>query len=295
MRDMAGRPEASRSRWLGPGFDAPARRIVSLVPSLTEAVFALGAGEALAGRTAFCVEPRGAVDRVDVVGGTKDPDVKRVLALAPDVVLANREENTRERVSAIAREVPVLVTDPRSPEDVPELWRELGAVCGRGERAEREARKVEAELGRVRPERSERRPGFVYWVWRDPWLAAGRDTYISRLLVAAGWRNAVPERRARYPKLSPADAAALAPAAMLFSSEPYAFSLPRDLGAFGGDWSLAGEVWTGPEGALSVAVDGRAFGWYPLRTAEGLGRAATLRGVLRSRPPGTRGRRGPHA
>lgn len=293
MRGMARPSQAPRSRWMGPAFQPPARRIVSLVPSLTEAVFALGAGQALAGRTAFCVEPRGSVERVEAVGGTKDPDVERVLAVAPDLVLANREENTRERVSAIAREVPVLVTDPRSPEDVPQLWRELGAACGCAERAEREARQVEGELERARPEPGKRRPGFVYWVWRDPWLAAGPDTYISRLLVAAGWRNAVPERRARYPKLLPAEAAALMPAAMLFSSEPYAFSLPRDLDAFGAGWSRAGGAWLGPGGLLSVALDGRAFGWYPVRTAEGLRRAATLRAELERLGPAARTPPGP--
>ena len=78
--------------------------IVSLVPSLTELVFALGAGERLAGRTRFCTEPAGAVEAVPIVGGTKNPRVDRITGLRPSLVLANKEENRREDIEALRRE-----------------------------------------------------------------------------------------------------------------------------------------------------------------------------------------------
>jgi len=267
----------STSTWLGPPFRAPARRLVSLVPSLTHAVFELGAGSLLVGRTRYCVRPAEGVAAVEAVGGTKDPDVGRVLTLAPDLVLANREENTRRRVERIAERAPVLLTDPRSPRDVPALWRELGAVCERLEAGERLTAGVEAELARAFGAEARRAPRFVYWVWRDPWMAAGRDTYISQLLETVGFGNVAPEDRGRYPKVGPAEISALKAEVLLFPSEPYEFELPRDLEPFRGPVALAGGRWRLAGGITAVGVDGQLFSWYPSLTAEGLRTARRLR------------------
>lgn len=270
--------QPSRSTWLGPRFRSPARRVVSLVPSLTLALFDLGAGHLLVGRTVFCVEPRSKVETIPAVGGTKNVQVEQVLTLRPDVVLANREENTRERVEAIARAAPVWLTDPHGPSDVPALWREMGAIVGRAEEAERSARPVEELLRNVREAGAG--PTFIYWVWRDPWMAAGRDTYISRVLEVGGWRNAVPEEAGRYPKLTPQEALSLGPEAMLFASEPYAFALPGDADAFGQDTVPDGEGWRLDDGVLALAVDGQIFGWYPSHTVAALRRAGDLRKLV---------------
>ncbi len=265
-----------RSVWLGPVADLPAGRVVSLVPSLTDSVFMLGAGSTMIGRTEYCVRPRGEVERVSVVGGTKNPDVSRVLELRPDVVLANREENTRRRVERIAERVPVLVTDPRGPCDVPALWRDLGDVTGAVGEAGRLAAAVEDRLARG-PD-GDARPSFTYWIWRDPWMAAGHGTYISELLETAGWRNALPHGAIRYPKLTPDEALALAPDALLFSSEPFEFRLPHDLEPFGGRWHAQhGDVWRRDAAPAALAVDGERLSWYPSLTLEGLEYAGELR------------------
>lgn len=267
---------SSSSTWLGPDFLGPARRVVSLVPSLTHAVFELGAGDAVVGRTDFCVLPGNDVEHIDAVGGTKNPEVDRVIELAPDLVLASREENTRRRIERIAERVPVLVAAPRGPGDAPPLWRELGLAVGRGGAGDVLAREVELELARCATSVVEDGPSFVYWIWRDPWMAAGRDTYISRLLTVAGWRNAVPGEATRYPKIEPAEALELEPDVLLFPSEPYDFDVPRDLGAFceapapdNGAWILDGST-------VALAVDGRRLSWYPSLTAAGLRLAREL-------------------
>ena len=91
------------------------RRIVSLVPSLTELVWWLGAGDLLVGRTRFCTEPAGAVESVPAMGGTKNPDLERIVAARPDLVIANKEENRRDDVVALqAAGLVVHVTDPNS-------------------------------------------------------------------------------------------------------------------------------------------------------------------------------------
>jgi iron complex transport system substrate-binding protein len=268
----------TKSRWLGPPFHGPARRLVSLVPSLTHAVFELGAGPLLVGRTEFCVRPPEAAGTVEAVGGTKNPDVDRVIALGPDLVLANREENTRRRIERIATRVPVLLTDPASPADVPALWRELGAVCGRDGEAEPRAREVEEELKRKARPPIPASPRFVYWIWRDPWMAAGHDTYVSRLLTAAGWTNALPSRCRRYPRIDPAEAASRAGTTLLFASEPFPFRIPRDLDAFpGGAIEDGPGRWRLQGGTVALAVDGQVLSWYPSLTVEGLRLAAALR------------------
>jgi ABC-type Fe3+-hydroxamate transport system substrate-binding protein len=264
------------SSWLGPAFRGPAQRVVSLVPSLTDAVFELGVGEQLVGRTRFCVRPVGGVDAVEVVGGTKDPDVERIRELAPDLVLANREENTRARMERIAESTPVLLTDPTGPREVPALWRELGEACGCEEEAAKRGLDVERLLGET-PQSGAHALSFVYWIWRDPWMAAGRDTYISELLVAAGWRNALSAELRRYPKLDPKQALALRPDAMLFSSEPFDFALPRDLDVFPRGTRASDGTWRLPNGARALSVDGQLLSWYPSLTAGGLRYAAALR------------------
>jgi iron complex transport system substrate-binding protein len=267
--------ETTRSRWLGPPFRGPAERLVSLVPSLTHAVFDLGAGKIVAGRTDFCVKPAKEAERVPAVGGTKNPDVEKIFALEPDAVLANREENTRPRIERLAERV---LTDPGSPLDIPVLWRELGTVCGRAPEAERRARELEAEIGRIEagtPRSSS--PRFVYWIWRDPWMAAGPDTYVSRLLTMAGWVNTVPPGSARYPRVDPADAAR-ANTTLLFATEPYPFELPRDLDAFpGASVEESGGRWRLEPGTTALTVDGQVMSWYPSLTLEGLRGATHLR------------------
>jgi len=226
------------------------------VPSLTDAAFALGVGDRVVGRTEFCVRPRGDVERVEQVGGTKNPDVEHVRALAPDVILANREENTKHRVEALAEDFPVWLTDPRGPDDVPDLWRELGHITARD--GDAFARACEEELAAARAAAPERRPTFLYYVWKGPWIVAGHDTYISALLEAAGWRNALPAEKTRFPRLGSEDIAVLGCDLHMLSSEPYAFKIAE------------------APAQPARLVDGEVLSWYPSLTVEGLRYARKL-------------------
>jgi iron complex transport system substrate-binding protein len=269
-----------RSTWIGRRLAAPARRVVSLVPSLTDAVFELGAGERLIARTNYCVRPAGRVDAVRTIGGTKNPDVATILGLRPDLVLANREENTRRRVEELARHTSVLLTDPQAPQDVPALWMDLGFGLGLEQHAEDRAMECTEVIDRLRASQPTQRPSFVYWVWRNPWMAAGHGTYISEVLELAGWRNALPSKCDRYPKVTPDEALACEPDALLFSSEPFEFELPRDLGDFDVPVSEIGGVWRLGDRPAALPVDGEVMSWYPSLTVEGLRSAEALRETL---------------
>ena len=147
-------------------------RIVSLCPSLTELVFDLGRGHDLVGITTYCVHPVGGVAGIETVRGTKDPDVERILALEPDLVLLNSEENRREDGEWLAQAgVACHVSMPRDAAETAEMCRSIGRAVEREAEGERIARDIEQRTARVvaaaagKPEVS-----WAYLIWRGPWM-----------------------------------------------------------------------------------------------------------------------------
>jgi ABC-type Fe3+-hydroxamate transport system substrate-binding protein len=235
---------------LGPPITAPPRRIVSLVPSLTEALAALGLDDEAVGLTRFCVHPTDWKARKTVVGGTKNVDVARVLALRPDLVVANREENERAPVEAIAAAgVPVWVSDIATVDEALGALRHLGRITGRDAEAERLAGQIAAGFDAL--ERPPAEPlRAVYLIWRDPWMTVGGDTFVHDVMARGGLANAFGDRT-RYPAVTPDELAAARPDVVLLSSEPFPF---RE--------SHLAEVQAFVPGARVVLADGEAFSWY---------------------------------
>jgi ABC-type hemin transport system substrate-binding protein len=220
-------------------------RIVSLVPSLTELVFWLGRGKLLVGRTRFCVEPAGEVERVPVVGGTKNPKVERIVALRPDLVIANREENRREDVEALrAAGLEVMVTDPNSVAEAVAMIEELGGRLDSGARARELTEEIVAALAELAPTIGLR--VFVA-VWKEPLMGLGSETYGHDLLVGAGAVNVL-AGRPRYPEVSLEEVAGLRPDLVLLPDEPYPFK-DEDREAF-------------EAVAPARVVDGKLLWWY---------------------------------
>ncbi|WP_406252198.1 helical backbone metal receptor [Streptomyces atratus] len=233
-------------------------RVVSLVPSLTEAV-AVTAPGLLVGVTDWCTHPAGLT--AARIGGTKNPDVAAVLALRPDLVVANEEENREADLAALrAAGTEVLVTEVRT---LDQAFAELGrvlAACGRsGPRWLDEAEAVWAALP---PPRAPRRA--IVPIWRRPWMVLGRDTFAGDLLARLGVENVYADHAERYPRI-PLDVLNAAGAGLVvLPDEPYRFTADD-----------------GPEAfpALPAAlVDGRYLTWY----GPSLVRApAVLRAALR--------------
>lgn len=178
--------------------DAPALRIASLVPSVTEALIALGLGDHLVARTGYCVHPAEAVRRIPKVGGTKTVNVAKLRRLRPTHVVVNIDENRLETVEALRAFVPKLVvTHPCDPTDnlglLDQLADAFGAVAGVREAAARWRRRLAEELAATTPDgRTERQ--VLVLIWRDPWMTVARDTYISRLLARVNWQT-LPDQR----------------------------------------------------------------------------------------------------
>ena len=187
-------------------------RIVSLVPSLTELLFALGLGARIVGRTGFCIHPRDAVRAVPKLGGTKDVNLDRLRALQPTHVILNIDENEAPLAAALRATVPhVIVTHPGAPEDNLALYTLFGgifgAMAGVADRAAALARSLRAELDAcaARAWPVER---VLYLIWKDPWMTVAADTYIARTLARVGWtvtHGPGGERgAARYPRIDDA-------------------------------------------------------------------------------------------
>lgn len=291
-RPSADRPNPTRTHWLGPRLARVPERIVSLVPSLTEAVFQIGAGDRLVGRTRFCVRPADRVERVEAVGGTKNPRLHRILELNPDVILANKEENTRRRIESLAKRFPVWLTDPQSPGHVPSLWLELGAITGLEEEGQARADELSEALRETKkrclslPEES--RPGFLYYIWKDPAMAAGHGTYISNLLETVGFRNSLPPDHVRFPRISSEVMRDSRADVHLFSTEPYRFELPKDLDllaplAIDEDCQKQGPFFQFRSGLCAALVDAERLSWYPSLTLQGLHYAERLLMDLRQK------------
>lgn len=242
------------------------RRIVSLVPSLTEFLFAIGAGERVVGVTDYCIAPAEAVSMVPKVRGTKNPDRARISKLRPDLVLAAREENReRDIVALTAAGIPVYVTDIQS---VADTVIQLGALAQLLE-AEAAAApmfdQIRAALEQQRAvgSRGEGRRTLAF-IWRDPWMAVGRDTYADDLLRHCGAENVALHLAGRYPRASLDDFMRLDPELILLPDEPYRFG-EADLEAFAGYLHVPAVK----KGRV-LLCDGMLLTWYGPRTATAL-------------------------
>lgn len=245
---------------------ASPRRIVSLVPSTTESVCAFGAGDRLVGCTRYCTEPAAALAGVARVGGTKNPKRDAVMALQPDLVLANAEENRPEDLAWLAARAPVLTQTPRTVAEATSALGELAAVLGvGGALAEAVARASAPTAAAARPLRA------YYAIWRKPWMTVNRDTYVHDVMAQCGFANVAADAGARYPEMAPEDAVARGVEVVLLASEPWAFDAAQ----------RAELVAARTFGDAAVALcDGRDFSWHGVHVAAGLAAARRLRARL---------------
>jgi len=251
-------------------------RIVSLCPSLTELAFDLGRGDELVGITDYCVHPANRVVGLEKVGGTKTPDVARIVALRPDIVLMNEEENRVEDADELHEAgVACHTSMPRDTTETAAMVRSIGLVLAAEQAAERIAADIEQRAERVRHE-AEGRPvvPFAYLIWREPWMTVNGTTFAHALLTQAGGLNVFSDLAERYPEIEPADLAERTPALVLLSTEPFAFEARH-----AEELSRATQL---PRDAFEIA-DGEYLSWHGSRTPDGIDYAASLIAMARAR------------
>lgn len=232
----------------------PLQRIVSLVPSQTELLYDLGLGIAVAGITKFCVHPAEWFREKPRVGGTKTLDFKKIEALKPDLIIGNKEENEREQIEQLAQKYPVWMSDIATLDDAFDMMLRTGELTGKQTESRLLVEKIKEAFSGIRPAgKPHRRPSVAYFIWRKPYMVAGRGTFIDAMLHEAGLEN-VFAHKDRYPEISLEDLAEARPEFILLSSEPYPFA-EKHFAAFR-------EVC--PESGIA-RVDGEMFSWYGSR------------------------------
>jgi ABC-type Fe3+-hydroxamate transport system substrate-binding protein len=244
-------------------------RIVSLCPSLTELVFDLGRGPDVVGVTDFCVHPAKGVAAVEKVGGTKSPDVERIRALRPDVVLMNEEENRRQDADALAAAgLDCHVSMPRDCAETAEMVRSIGARLERSREAEAIALEIESRAERVRrAARGRAIVPFAYLIWRKPWMSVNADTFASGLLEQAGGRNVFARESARYPEIDVDRLKQADPMLVLLCTEPFPFQ-PKHIDELSSATGIARDRF--------VIADGEYLSWHGSRTPGGIDYAERL-------------------
>ena len=227
------------------------RRMVSLVPSQTEWLYALGLEEEVVGITKFCIHPNHWFRQKTRVGGTKTVDMEKVAALSPDLVIANKEENIEGQVLALAEKYPVWLTDVNTVKEALMMMKDLAAITGKQKIGAVLLQEIENSLATWQPLGENK--SALYLIWREPFMAAGDDTFIHSMLETMGLKNVLTGKK-RYPELSPEELISLAPDYILLSSEPYPFK-QKHLDEIS-EWLPHSKV---------LLVDGEIFSWYGSR------------------------------
>ena len=232
-----------------------AKRIVSLVPSITELLVDLGLETAIVGVTKFCVHPKHLRKNTTIIGGTKNLRLEVIRQLQPDLILANKEENVREQVEALAAEFKVYTSDISNFDEALSMIKTVGELTDRLPEAEAlitQINQAKSRFEAVKPNNS-KHYRTLYLIWQKPWMSVGGDTYISNMMQIAGFENVCRDRQ-RYPELSDAVIQSLAPEVILLSSEPFPFT----------EKHISGLQKLLPEAAILLA-DGEMFSWYGSR------------------------------
>lgn len=254
----------------------PARRIISLVPSLTELLYDLGLEEEVCGISKFCIHPDHWFRSKTRVGGTKNPHLERIRLLEPDLIIANREENRKEDILALRTDIPVYTSEIASLEENKDAVLSIGKLTGRSSRAREIVMQIEGAVAAWQNEWQQIRsssdfpfannPSVVYLIWRQPYMSVGSDTYIHSLLQLAGFQNFMGESQ-RYPELDLQQLQSNPPDIVMLSSEPYPFKpLHHE------------EIQTLLPQSLIIPADGELFSWYgsrPLQILQGFRRLWT--------------------
>jgi ABC-type hemin transport system substrate-binding protein len=226
-------------------------------------------GERVVGRTRYCTQPPRAVGKVAKVGGTKKIAVRRVLELEPDLIVAVKEENSREGVETLAEAgIPVFLGAPETVDGAIQMLRDLGGRVEAPLAADLLV-PVERVLKKLRTRRTSTRRVFVP-IWKSPYMGVGSDTYVHDVLKVSGGEN-VCGRATRYPVVALEEIEALRPEVILLPDEPYPFSA-EDLPEF-----YALDVPAAKEDRIHL-VDGKLLTWYGPRMASSLTQISALLG-----------------
>lgn len=196
------------------------RRIISFVPAITETMYHLGLDEEIVGRTRFCKFPKDKVKNAIDIGGTKDMKLERIQALKPDVIIAEKEENTKEMVETLEKHFPVFVFEVQHYEDIFRMLQDLGRLTDREAQAAELTAQIQTAFQNVSPKGEAR---ISYVIWQRPYMVVGKDTYINSILEELGFQNPFIEKEGRYPEVTIEDFKEANLDEIFLATEPFPF------------------------------------------------------------------------
>ena len=251
-------------------FNYPPKRIVSIVPSQTELLFDLGLDDEVVGITKFCIHPIEKFAAKTKVGGTKKLLIEKIRDLQPDLIIGNKEENTQSEVELLMQEFPVWMSDINNLEQSMVTITQIGELVNREPEAaylnylinagftDLQALAVEKNINQT----------VAYLIWKDPYMFAGRNTFIDDILRKIGLQNVI--QQSRYPEIELFRLQTLNPKLIFLSSEPYPFKQKH-----------IDEIQSALPTAKVMLVDGEMFSWYGSRLVKAINYLFHLQQVLK--------------
>jgi len=225
-------------------------RIVSTVPSQTELLYDLGLEKEVVGITKFCIHPDSWFRSKKRIGGTKNLNIEKIIDLKPDLIIANKEENTKEEIEILQQHSEVFVSEIKTIEDNYQLIKEIGKLTQKEEKANRLISETQTALDFTPTHQNKT---VVYLIWKKPFMTIGSDTFINSMLEKCGFINMY-ANQTRYPQTTIEEIVNLKPQYVLLSSEPYPFKEKHIL-----------ELQNVVPDCKIILADGEAFSWYGSR------------------------------
>ncbi|MCJ8346389.1 helical backbone metal receptor [bacterium] len=242
------------------------KRIISLVPSLTETLIDLGLSQQMVGKTSFCIHPQKLVKEIESIGGTKNFKLERIIELKADIVFANMEENTKEQIMELKKHCLVFVTKVDQFDDVIPLILAMGMLTHRNEQAQQISKSIQTSFQKIQSYNFQ--PFKVsYLIWKNPYMLAASNTFIDSILNLLTLENAFAQE-VRYPQVEFSQIISSKSDLIFLSSEPYPFKEKHCK-----QLSKESKI-------TSILVDGEDFSWFGSRLKDSLCRLLDFRMAL---------------
>jgi|ERR1035437_5592006 ABC-type Fe3+-hydroxamate transport system substrate-binding protein len=228
------------------------KRIISVVPSQTELLYDLGLRDEIVGITKFCVHPNEWFRNKTRVGGTKKLDLEKIKSLNPDLIIANKEENTKEQIEELIKHFPVWISDVKALDGALKMIVAIGRIVCKDSEAKNIIDKIKEQFSHLPIQSSHKK--VLYLIWREPYMTVNSDTFINDMIKRCGWINAFANHSKRYPEITIDDIQKAQPEIILLSSEPYPFKQKH-----------IDELKQLHSHSIIKLVDGELFSWYGSR------------------------------
>jgi ABC-type Fe3+-hydroxamate transport system substrate-binding protein len=230
--------------------DSSPQRIISLVPSITEFLYDLELEERVVGITKFCVHPKEWLKQKEIIGGTKQQNINKIRELKPDLIIASKEENVKQYVEKLIKICPVYVSDVNDFDSAIHMMNDIGELTSESEKAEIIIQNINQQFDSIKKQAPKIKA--AYCIWKNPWMWAGTDTFISKMLVDSSFKNIIAKNR--YPEIEISEIVKANPDYIFLSSEPFPFQEKH-----------IEELKAEFPNANFIIVDGEMFSWYGSR------------------------------